>query len=590
MSVQGGELWAINSDELNDANGETYRFDIDTGSAIEVPGNQPAAPGRAIAVSPNGLWLAVGRAGSASQSPGVYVYEIASGTMVYSRVGVNIFLQGWSDDSSALIIRQAKYDTNFTGMVGVLTAGWVEVLGPNLEDLVVFGTTSVSISGVLGIVGTTIYYSYTIYYFNRTPNRDYFWATFNPATDTSSSKFYAETSLAYAGPSRSLYVPERTQFLAHMGLTGELESIDLALDFVAGAPAGIAGNSVLSLSLAQDGNSVIVEATGEPRYRRFAAANYTFIENLPAAFDALTGRLLYSDDYAIALARAGGGYRIVDTVTNELLEQVNPSVMTGDRYTYQSANYEALVDNNDRPDVGAKLEPPTWLRLGVINPLRMFDGKIGTYTEVDGDLVVSIAAPDLIDGVGLFGVRGAAVQIQLLDDDTVVYDTGVIPLQDSSGVDGWYSHFFLTRGIKSEYVLSSLPPYRGATLRVVVFGLEGVSRLGELVAGQVRRIGDTMFETGVGILDFSRKERDQFGVFDVVEREFSKRANYEVSVRTSQVAWIQQLLANLRATPTVFIGDDARRETVVYGFFRSFDIVLKRPTVSDCTIEVEGLT
>lgn len=591
LSVHGGDLWAINATDwaVGDNDGELYRFELSTGTPAPIPPGQASATGNSVAVSPNGLWVAVGRQGS-GEGRGVYVYEISSGNLLYSRLGVNIWLQGWSDDSAALFIRQSRFETDYTGMVGVLTAGWVAVPGPNLEDLVVFGTTSVSHAGVLGIVGTTIYYSYAIYYFNRTPNRDYFWAKWNPESETASSKLYAETSLAYAGPSMSVYVPERTQFLACMGLTGELESIDLDLDFVAGAPAGIAGSSVVSTSLAPDGNSVIVELNAAPHYRRFSATSYTFIENLPPAFDELTGRLQYSGDYAVALARSGGGYRIVDTVENAVLEQVNPSVVTGERYTYQSVNYEALVDNNDRPDIGAKLKPPSWLRLGVINPLRMFDGKIGSFTQVEGDLIVSITASDLVDGIGLFGLQGAAVQIQLLEDESVIYDTGVISLQDSAGVDGWYSHFFLKRGIKTEFVLSALPPYRGATLRLVVFGLDGIARLGELVAGQVRRIGQTKFDTGVGILDFSRKERDQFGVFDVVQRDFSKRAGYEVEVRTNQVAWVQQLLAGLRATPTVFIGHEDYRETIVYGFYRGFDIIHKRPVVSDCAIDVEGLT
>jgi uncharacterized protein (DUF2141 family) len=53
---------------------------------------------------------------------------------------------------------------------------------------------------------------------------------------------------------------------------------------------------------------------------------------------------------------------------------------------------------------------------------------------------------------------------------------------------------------------------------------------------------------------------------------------------------VQKALADIRTTPTVFIGDPNRPETIVYGFYRNFNIVLSTPSISDCTIEVEGLT
>jgi hypothetical protein len=52
---------------------------------------------------------------------------------------------------------------------------------------------------------------------------------------------------------------------------------------------------------------------------------------------------------------------------------------------------------------------------------------------------------------------------------------------------------------------------------------------------------------------------------------------------------VQKALADIRTTPTVFIGDEDRAETIVYGFYRGFNIVISTPSISDCSIEVEGL-
>ena len=54
---------------------------------------------------------------------------------------------------------------------------------------------------------------------------------------------------------------------------------------------------------------------------------------------------------------------------------------------------------------------------------------------------------------------------------------------------------------------------------------------------------------------------------------------------------MQNTLANFRATPIVYIGsEDEAFATIVYGFYRRFDITLEGPAYSFAAIEVEGLT
>ena len=44
------------------------------------------------------------------------------------------------------------------------------------------------------------------------------------------------------------------------------------------------------------------------------------------------------------------------------------------------------------------------------------------------------------------------------------------------------------------------------------------------------------------------------------------------------------------ATPCVWIGDNNYASTVIYGFYKDFDVVINYHTVSDCNLELEGLT
>lgn len=335
-----------------------------------------------------------------------------------------------------------------------------------------------------------------------------------------------------------------------------------------------------------DAEIFLLAASGIPKERRFNAADYNELPAFPIPVEEIAA---YSDSYFLGSASAG--YRIVDRGTNEEIELSNPQILEGDTYIYNERVYESLVDNQSRPDIGAALEVPEWVDLGPINPLRMFDGSINSTTTADTDLVVQVNVNEVVRAVGLFNVSATTVQIQMLDQGGAeVYDSGELDLVGNDDIQDLNAYFFDGITLSPDFVFTALPPYLNATVIVTLKALGDGASVGEMVLGTTHELGDTEYGTGVGILDFSRKERDEFGNFKVVERQFSKRANYDVSIPTSLVSSVQQRLAKYRSIPVVFIGAEARPETVVYGFYRSFDIVLDGPKFSSCSIEVEGLT
>ncbi|MNG38587.1 hypothetical protein D3C84_1263510 [compost metagenome] len=60
-------------------------------------------------------------------------------------------------------------------------------------------------------------------------------------------------------------------------------------------------------------------------------------------------------------------------------------------------------------------------------------------------------------------------------------------------------------------------------------------------------------------------------------------------IDTEQISTVQRLLASLRTQMVVWVGHEGFEETIVYGYYRDFDIVIRDPSVSPCTISVEGL-
>ena len=290
------------------------------------------------------------------------------------------------------------------------------------------------------------------------------------------------------------------------------------------------------------------------------------------------------------------------TVTTAELDSTNVAISEtawtagtynlGDQRYVGTRLYEVVADpsTTDEPTAGAAADPPTWIDIGAINRFKMFDYVIGDATEQSAaNIDVTVDLDAVVNSVALFEIVGSTVQI-VVDDPTdgEVYDE-TYNLNDNTGVDNWYQYFFAPIARKTELVVTDLPAYSTATIQVVIANGGLDTAVGEVVFGRSVTLGITLMNFSLGIEDFSRKDRDQFGNFVITERRFARIANYDVFVRNNQFVSSFNELAKVRATPVVYIGDENKTETIVLGFYRSFSTLRTGPNSSEMTLEVEGL-
>lgn len=110
-----------------------------------------------------------------------------------------------------------------------------------------------------------------------------------------------------------------------------------------------------------------------------------------------------------------------------------------------------------------------------------------------------------------------------------------------------------------------------------------------LAGGTEVSLGTIETAPTIGIIDYSRRVTDDFGVTTVVERGFSRRLSARLLVPFDEVDDLQRRLAGLRATPVQWVGDAGSTWLSPTGFFKEFEIDLATPPVSYCTLTVEGL-
>ena len=221
----------------------------------------------------------------------------------------------------------------------------------------------------------------------------------------------------------------------------------------------------------------------------------------------------------------------------------------------------------------------------------MFDISVGSATTNSGSIDVTITPSTVCNSVVLFDVDGATAQLIVrTSGGTIVYDE-TISLTDYSGLTSYFSYYFLpiAETGATELAFIDIPNYSGASFQLIIDAGGGTATCGEMIIGQKSALAVTNFGTSVGIKDYSVKTIDDFGNVTITPRAYSKRADYDVTVETTQVGQFNKFLASIRSTPAVYIGDPNRSETIVLGYYRDFSVVLSNPSISECSLSVEGL-
>lgn len=277
-------------------------------------------------------------------------------------------------------------------------------------------------------------------------------------------------------------------------------------------------------------------------------------------------------------------------------EDEHPLWVSGTSYTvaekviYDHKIYERIIAGagTTSPD----LDQVNWLDLGATNKYRMFDNIISSVSSRTGGIEFTLTPNQVVNSIALLNVNASTVRVVMTDPvDGVVYDE-TKELRSSSEVIDYFSYFFAPIVSLSDLntaVFLDLPSRPTATITVYISSGAALVEVGEVVYGIQSVIGRTNYGTSIGIKSYSRKEVDEFGKVTVVKRKNSKYCEYDVDIDNTNLAFVQRLFQDIDSIPCVFIGNPDMEELIVYGFYSDFKSTISFPTVSKCTLRVEGL-
>jgi hypothetical protein len=230
-----------------------------------------------------------------------------------------------------------------------------------------------------------------------------------------------------------------------------------------------------------------------------------------------------------------------------------------------------------------------WLKVSSTNRWRMLDSSISSRTSNLDTVDVVLNIFGRINAVAMLNLRAASVRVIMTNGtEGVVYDRSE-NLSSTVGINNWYSWYFSPIVRQRGILFSDLPTYQDTELNVIITDIDNMAEIGALVVGNSTLFGVTQYGMNVGIIDFSIKQRDTFGNISVIERGFSRRTSLTVWAENSLVDEIVNVLSDIRAKPAVYEGSEQFGSSLVYGFYRDFDVAVEMPTASLLDITIEGL-
>jgi hypothetical protein len=249
--------------------------------------------------------------------------------------------------------------------------------------------------------------------------------------------------------------------------------------------------------------------------------------------------------------------------------------------------YESTIAGNIGNNPASTLQ---WVEVGPTNRWAIFDRSNSTQTVKSTSFFYELAPVNAFNAVALLGLTGAQTLRVRVDHPTLgsLYDR-TLDLTSLPAQAGWWEWFYGERRGPTLAVLADVPGIIGSELRIDVAGTTALAA-GVLVFGQAKEIG-LLVQQGarVGIQDYSRKEVNEFGDTVLVQRAFARRASFDLPIKAELVDEAIDYLASIRATPCLFIAP-RYESAVIFGFYKEFDVSIAYAAVSECSLQVEGLT
>jgi len=246
------------------------------------------------------------------------------------------------------------------------------------------------------------------------------------------------------------------------------------------------------------------------------------------------------------------------------------------------------IDNYRHDIYNPETTPLIWEDLGYTNKYKMLDQSLGSQTVFDGDMEMSFLTTK-VDSIYLINVLAEKVDIIVteLSGNTEVYNE-TITLVDKNSLSTWYGYFFNEFTFKTK-INEDLPIGYEIRIDIKIYGIGGVSKCGLVGVGRGQYIGGTLYGANIGIIDYSTKETNSAGEDYFQFGNYKSTNNITIDVPSGSTDSVCRLLNDYRATPVIFEGSDIYQQTIIFGIYNKYDMLISTPSISKLSLDLQSL-
>lgn len=328
----------------------------------------------------------------------------------------------------------------------------------------------------------------------------------------------------------------------------------------------------------------------------FAANDYLKASSAADAANYMYGKVTsYTGNTLVITVSVVGGTGTLNDWNISYGWDVGATYAAADRVQVASSHkiYESLAGANIGHDPVADLllaTPLYWKEVSATNRWKAFDSKMGDQLSQVSSAVFTLVPGTIIDSAALLNLDAVGINITVTDPTAgEVYNQSVSLVSTTNVIDA-YTYCFESIIRKTDLVKTDIPPYLSATVVITITYAGGTVKVGEIIVGPKRSLGMVRYGPSTGIIDYSTKEADDAGNYNIVEGKYSNRLELPLMIPNSIVDEVCRLRALYRATPLVWIGSEDYSCLIIFGYYKDFDIVIPYLAYSECNLQIEGLT
>lgn len=269
----------------------------------------------------------------------------------------------------------------------------------------------------------------------------------------------------------------------------------------------------------------------------------------------------------------------------------------GDIVSSISTNVHLLYESQAAANLGNPLTDATkWLHIGSpkvttgapynsTNRWTMFDQSYSSQTVNGGSIQVTLTPGVIVNAAAFINLQG--VDITVAQSGSGYSQT--IDLQ-THPVNNWYDWYYEDLIQEDKALFTDIPPYAACVLTVTITATtDGYAKCGVGVIGRLKQLGATQWGMSASIDDYSRVVENDYGNIELRRGSYSERLTLDVHVSPGAENEVVRQMKDHRAEPLVVIGSSAYSHSIMYCFFKSWQVPTEL-TGGIMPVELKGLT